>query len=195
MVNLTGPSHWDSRLFFFLKNSGDLISVWWKWVSPGQQVVSCAPCGKSDSLDEKIWPLLAFKSNWQLPQFNFKINVQGVTCFVPVQTTQKQTQRLGLAVEELWISLFNFPNQELSPVLWDSTSHSCSRKYSLSFGGYDLETNVCWVLLWISRVTESCSNYFFQDVLGNLQLPHFSLPLWKGCHYFQWPSHKDREEG
>lgn len=37
--------------------------------------------------------------------------------------------------------------------------------------------------------------YFYQDVLGNLQLPHFSLALWKGCHYFQWPSHKDSEEG
>lgn len=112
-----------------------------------------------------------------------------------VQTTQKQIQREQVLHWKSCEYLLNFPNQELSPILQDRTSHSCSRKYSLSFGDYGFKTNVCWVLLWIYRVTESCWNNFFQDVLRNLQLPHFSLLLWKGCHYFQWPSHKGREEG
>lgn len=115
---------------------------------------SCAPCGKPDSSDERTWPLLAFKSNWQLSQFNFKINIWGVTCFVPGQTSQKQIQGIDLALEELWISLFNFLNRELF------LCAAALGNAHFFFGGYGLETNVRWVLLWVYRVTESCSSIF-----------------------------------
>lgn len=46
-----------------------------------------------------------------------------------------------------------------------------------------------------SQNDRKLGTYFFQNVLGNLQLPHFFLPLWQECHYFEWPNYKDREEG